>query len=146
MRAALALLMLAGCAPATGGPVVRSAGRPKLVAVYAVPPDSLINADQGVASLYDDYLYYWADTRPHLDSLGVADDTQPLAWTDRRFRVVAGRSCWPMALNDSTEVAYLLLAPGREPRLMSGLRMDLELADSTRAYLRDAPAAAGSRC
>lgn len=114
--------------------------RPTVVALYTVPPgDSLLEADQGLASLLDDFMYYWADSRPRLRALGVEALDQPLDWHDRRVRVRLGGRTWNFALRaDSAEergaVGYLLAAPGREPRLLHGVFVDEELADSARAY------------
>ena len=115
-------------------PVVDVGGR-AVIAIWAVPPDSLLNADDGLASLADDYMYYLADSRPRLDSLGIANLHQPLSWTDRRLRVRSGGRSWVVALPDSVPVGYVFAAPGRAPRLHAGLLVDEELADSARALL-----------
>lgn len=131
----------AAVAAADTVPVVAIA-RPTVVALYTVPPgDSLLEADQGLASLLDDFMYYWADSRPRLEALDVAPVDQPLAWGERRVRVRIGARAWTFALRaDSADVrgavGYLLAAPGREPRLLHGLLVDEDLADSARAYFR----------
>jgi hypothetical protein len=132
----VALTVPAPAAVAAGDslPVVDVSGR-AVIAVWAVPSDSLLNADDGLASLADDYMYYLADSRPRLDSLGIANLHQPLAWADRRLRVRSGAQSWVVSLPDSVPVGYVFAAPGRAPRVHAGLLVDEELADSARALL-----------
>lgn len=137
-------LLLAVAAPRAGTQArtvpLLAPTRPAVVALYTVPPsDSLLEADPGLASLLDDFMYYWADSRPRLRALGVEPLDQPLEWHDRRVRVRLGGRTWNFALRaDSADVrgavGYLLAAPGREPRLLHGLLVDEELADSARVY------------
>ena len=145
---ALLLLPLALTRPLTAqAPVARTPAdtttpiveirQPSVVALYAVPPDSLLRADDGLASLLDDFLYYWADARPRLARLGVAPLEQALDWRARRVGVRMDGRVWPIELPaDSGAVGYLLVAPGRTPRLIPRLLVDEELADSARAVLR----------
>ena len=116
---------------------------PTVLAVYALPPDAVLEVKEDVASLLDDFMYYWADTRPRLDSLGVRWREQAVGWRDRRVVVRLDGREWPIALDgDSAEgaVGYVLARPGRRPRLLSGLLMDEELADSARAEFGPRPA------
>ena len=113
--------------------------RPAVIALYAVPPDSVLTADEGLQSLLDDFMYYWADARPRLERLGVAALDQPLDWRARALRLrLDGRerrfALEPDSAGHRGAVGYLLAAPGREPRLLHGVIVDEALEDSARAY------------
>ena len=106
-----------------------------VIAIWAVPNDSLLEAVEGLASLYDDFMYYLADARPRLDTLGIANDHAPLAWADRRLRVRTPDTTWTVGLpRDSSQVGYVFVMPGRPPRVHVGMLVDEELADSARAF------------
>jgi hypothetical protein len=146
-----AAVLAAACSaadPAEGGRASRiPVQRPTVVAVYAVPPDSLVVGDDDIASLYDDYMYYWSESRPRLNALGADERTHPLPWNDRRFEVHVGRQCWLMSLPEGQHVAYLLAAPRRAPRLIPGVLVDEDLADSMSSYMREPRSAEPSdRC
>jgi hypothetical protein len=120
----------------TATPVV-DVRQPTVLALYAVPPDSLLRSDDGLASLLDDFMYYWADARPRLTRLGVAPLEQALDWRARRVGLRMDGRVWPVELPaDSGAVGYVLAAPGRAPRLIPRLLVDEELADSARAAFR----------
>jgi hypothetical protein len=143
-RWAAGALLLAGCGAAEPG--LRIEG-PAVLAVYAVPSDSLINASEDVASLYDDYMYYWAEARPRLNALGVRDDTRPLEPPLRTLRLRSGGHCWRADLPPGEDVGYLLTAPAREPRLLTGVTDGLSLEARVREYLHGAsPGTAAAPC
>ena len=122
---------------------VLTVSAPMVLAVYALPPEAVLEEKEDVASLLDDFWYYWADTRPRLDSLGVAYKEQAVGWRDRRIVVRLDGRDWPIALDGDTAegaVGYVFARPGRRPRLLTGLLMDEELADSARAEFGRRPA------
>ena len=132
--------------PASAAPVgadtlpLVDVAKPSVIAVWAVPPESLLNADDGLASAYDQFMYFLAESRPRLDSLGVENLDQPLAWADRRLRVRSGARVDTVGLRDTVMVTgYVLAAPGRAPRVLEGLLVDEDLADSVRAHFRRPP-------
>jgi len=135
MRWLAALVLLAGCSGSTRAVRVT---RPTVLAVYALAPDSIVHRDEVLASAYDQLMYYWSEARPRLDSLGVAHDERALTWDRPVLPVCAGGRCRRLALTREVAIGYVLAAPGREPRLITGLLMDEELADSVRAYLAGA--------
>ena len=113
--------------------------RPSVIAVWAVPPDSLIESDEWLSTRFDDFMYYLSESRPRLDSLGIEEHDQPLAWRDRRLRVRAGADTWTVGIGDSLEVGYVFAAPGRAPRVHEGMLFDEDLADSLRAHFGRPP-------
>lgn len=139
VHAAMRRFLAAHDGTGAGADSALSLARPSVVALYAVPPDSVLTADDGLQSLLDDFMYYWADSRPRLERLGVAPLDQPLDWRQRALRLRMDGREWGFALKpDSAEhrgaVGYLLAAPGREPRLLHGVIVDEELEDSARVY------------
>jgi hypothetical protein len=141
MRAALACLALAACSAGAPGPVI-GVDRPTVLAVWAQAPDSIVHRDEDLASAYDQLMYYWSESRPRLDSMGVSHDQRPLAW--QRPRIVV--DCHVLELSREMAIGYVLAAPGREPRLIAGLLMDEELADSVRSYLGSGISAGAGGC
>jgi hypothetical protein len=110
---------------------------PAVIAIWAPPPnDSFLDTDEGLATLYDDFMYYWADTRPRLDSLRIAALDEPVEWYDRRLRIRVARRTWPVALPDDVPVGYVFVAPDGPPHLHLGVMVDEELADTARVLTR----------
>ena len=126
--------VVAAAAPVDSLPVVDVRGR-AVIAVWAEAPDSLVEADEGLATVYDDFMYYLADARPRLDSLGIESLHQPLAWGDRRLRVRAGARTWVVGLPGSAAVGFVFVGPSTDPRVLRGVMVDEQIADSARALL-----------
>ena len=110
---------------------------PAVIAIWAPPPnDSFLDTDEGLATLYDDFMYYWADSRPRLDSLRIAALDEPVEWYDRRLRIRVAKRVWPVALPDDVPVGYVFVAPQGPPHLHLGVMVDEELADTARVLTR----------
>jgi hypothetical protein len=148
MRTALviALLLTWGTAPglpAQAGPdtaslvPVQRVTRLSVIAFWRVPAsDSVLEANPDLASALDDQQYYWANTRPLLQANGISALDQP----GRVFIVQEPRRRWRFAAAaDSAAVGYLLVAPGRTPRVLYGRQFPDELLAAARAFARTAP-------
>jgi hypothetical protein len=110
---------------------------PAVIAFYAPPPnDSFLDTDEGLATLYDDYMYYWADSRPRLEAMGIAPLDESVDWYDRRLRIRVGKRVWPVALPDDVPVGYLFVAADGPPYLHLGVMVDEDVADSARVLTR----------
>jgi len=110
---------------------------PAVIAIYAPPPnDSFLDTDDGLATLFDDYMYYWAESRPRLEKMGIGALDETVEWYDRRLRLRVGTRVWPVALPDDVPVGYLFVAADGPPRLHLGVMVDEDVADSARVLTR----------
>lgn len=114
-------------------PVVRVSG-PSVIAFWRVPAsDSVLEADPGLASALDDQQYYWSETRPLLEARRIAALDQPGV----SFVVREPRRRWRFtAAPDSADIGYILVTPGRTPRVLYGRRFPDEILAAARAYFR----------
>jgi len=117
--------------PDTATAVVRIQ-RPSVIAFWRVPvSDAELEAVPGFATALDDFVYLWADTRPLLDSLGIAALDQP----GTRFTIEsgAGPQSFP-AHPDSAEIGYVMVAPGRPATTVYGVQSPDEVLRAARDY------------
>ncbi len=115
---------------------VQRVTRVSVIAFWPVPAsDSVLEADPDLASALDDQQYYWANTRPLLKANGIAALDQP----GRIFIVQEPQRRWRFAAaEDSAAVGYLLVAPGRAPRVLYGRQFPDELLAAARGFARNA--------
>ena len=148
MRTVLAIaLLLTGCTAATlpaqaghdtsSAVPVQRVTRLSVIAFWEVPvSDSALEADPDLASALDDQQYYWASTRPLLETSGISALDQP----GRVFTVQEPGRRWRFAApKDSAATGYLLVAPGRAHRVLYGRRFPEEILAAARAFAREAP-------
>ncbi len=111
---------------------VQRVARLSVIAFWRVPAsDSVLEADPDLASALDDQQYYWANTRPLLEANGISALDQP----GRVFMVQEPRRRWRFAAAaDSGATGYLIVAPGRAPRVLYGRQFPDELLAAARAY------------
>jgi hypothetical protein len=127
---ALAAALAPSAARAQDLPEVVVAG-PAVIAFWRVPAsDSVLEADPDLAAALDEQQYWWAESRPLLDSAGVEAVDRP----GRRFRVREPGRSWEFAADpDSAEIGYLVVQPGRRARALYGRRFPDELLAEARS-------------
>jgi hypothetical protein len=141
-----ALLLSAGAAAPLSGQAVPadSSSMPvqrvtklSVIAFWRVPAsDSVLEADPDLAGALDDQQYDWANTRPLLQARGIAALDQP----GRVFIVQEPRRRWRFAAaSDSSAVGFLIIAPGRSPRVLYGRHFPNEILAAARAFPGPAP-------
>ena len=116
----------------TALPVV-AIDRPTVIIFY-LDPDSVSDPDakMGLYSALDQQQTHMADTRSALNELGMYDVTQP----GRRFILRDGtRDTRFEASPDSSVVGYVLVAPGREHRVVYRVQFYDSLLAEVREYL-----------
>lgn len=141
-----AIVLLLGCCISSALPAqgrrgasvpVQRITRLSVIAFWRVPAsDSVLEADPDLASALDDQQYYWASARPLLEASGIGALDQPGA----EFVVQEPRRRWRFAAaRDSGATGYLIVAPGRAPRVLYRRQFPDELLAAARAYARSAP-------
>lgn len=130
-----------GAAPAAFVKVLSHAvliAGPSVVAFWRVPAsDSVLEAEPDLASALDDQQYYWSETRPLLEAAGVAALDQP----GRTFMVAEPKRRWRFTAHaDSAETGFLLVAPGRAPRVIYGRQFPDDMLAAARDFFSTAAA------
>jgi hypothetical protein len=122
---------MAQSAAAPSRPPVVTVTGPTVIGFWLVPAsDSVLDADPDLASVLDDFQYYWAESAGPLAAAGIARTAQP----GQRFRVHEPSRTWLFAAApDSGAVGYLLVRPGQPPRVLYRVRLPDELLAEARA-------------
>jgi len=89
---------------------------PVVVACYIPVPQERLDTDEDVATVFDDFSYHWSQAVDTLERRGAAAQMR-------------GARC-------PRPVAYVLAAPGRLPRVITGVETDSGLVDAAAAYFR----------
>ncbi|HSU16003.1 hypothetical protein [Longimicrobium sp.] len=137
--AALAAALLASAAPVAAQQVDTSAVAvrgPTVVACYRVAQGQ-VDADDDLATVLDDFSWHWSHASESLRGHGVAAEDRFGEWvklrTDSRLRLV--RCPRP--------VGYVFAAPGRLPKVVTGVETDSDLLERAAAYFRRPELASG---
>ena len=111
---------------------VQRVTRLSVIAFWQVPAsDSVLEADPDLASALDDQQYYWANTRALLEAHGISALDQP----GRVFIVQEPQRRWRFrAAPDSGATGFLIVAPGRAPRVLYNRQFPDELLSAAQAY------------
>jgi hypothetical protein len=114
-------------APDTSAVRVRG---PVVVACYIPVPQERLDADEDLATVFDDFSYHWSQAVDTLERRGVAAQMRGARWVKL---LSAGRL---RLVRCPRPVGYVLAAPGRLPRVITGVETDSDLVDAAAAYFR----------
>ena len=110
-------------------PVVDLSG-PVVIALWADPPEGRVDTDGDLASLYDDFMYYWAESADPLEAMGVGTLGAPVPWDDRRAILRRRNACWSARI--TIEVGYVIADAEGAPRLIDHPLFDEDLLEAVR--------------
>ena len=132
--AALAVLALAAAAaplraqrPDTSTVRVRG---PVVVACFIPVPQERLDTDEDMATVFDDFAWHWSGAADSLRARGVAVEMRGVRWVRL---LSAGRM---RLVRCPRPVGYVLAAPGRLPRVITGVETDSGLVDAAAEYFR----------
>jgi len=103
---------------------------PVVVACYIPVPQERLDTDEDVATVFDDFSYHWSQAVDTLERRGVAAEMRGARWVKL---LLGGRL---RLVRCPRPVGYVLAAPGRLPRVITGVETDSGLVDAAAAYFR----------
>jgi hypothetical protein len=128
-----ALALIAAAAPlraqARDTSAVRVRG-PVVVACYIPVPQARLDTDEDMATVFDDFSWHWSGASDSLRARGVVAEMRGGRWVKL---LSAGRM---RLVRCPRPVGYVLAAPGRLPRVITGVETDSDLVDAAAAYFR----------
>jgi hypothetical protein len=132
--AALAVLaLIASAAPLRAQALDTSAVRvrgPVVIACFIPVPQERLDTDEDMATVFDDFSWHWSGAADSLQARGVAAEMRGARWVKL---LSAGRL---RLVRCPSPVGYVLAAPGRLPRVITGVETDSDLIDLAAAYFR----------
>jgi hypothetical protein len=103
---------------------------PTVVACARPVSQAVLDAGGDMATVMDDFGWHWSEAVDALRAHGIAAEARTGGWvwlrTGDRLRSV--RCPRP--------VGYVMVAPGRLPKVLAGVRTDSDLLDAAAAYFR----------
>jgi hypothetical protein len=119
-------------ASVTAGDTTIVIAGPALVALIPAATQAQLDADEGLASTLDDFGHYLAEATPALRAAGVTVH----GVTGRRAHLVSGDPPRPLAAIAADAPRHVLVAPGRAPQVLEGVRTDDDLLRAAALYFR----------
>ena len=100
---------------------------PTVVACFHPVTQAQVDADPDLATVLDDWQWHWSGAARALRAHGVAAEARMSDWVKL---AVGGR----LRLVRCPEVGYVLVAPGRGPKVLRGVTTDADLVDAAAAF------------
>ena len=110
--------------------------QPTLIGFHPLVSDSMLERDENLATVLDDFGYHLSSAMDSLRAQGFVVDTRI---TDTLYFRSAGRSWSWVRADDSARVGYVLTMPSGQVRTIYGVRTNIDLITVADSFARTSP-------